>query len=264
MFTVGFAQFAPQRHNIPGNIAAVEALLHDVRADVLVLPELANSGYMYLSPADLAPHAEPADGSGPFLAAVQRLAGAMGGVIVTGFAERAQEGLYNSAAAVNGAGVVQVYRKTHLFHDEKGLFLPGDTGFRVFEHAGVRIGMMICFDWYFPESARALALRGAQVIAHPANLVLPHCQTAMVTRCLENRVFAVTTNRYGGETLPDGRALTFTGASQVIDARGNRLCQAPVEGDAVMLVEIDPALADDKRVTPCNDLFVDRRPEMYA
>ena len=264
MLTVGTVQFAPRRYDVAANIAQVAALLNGVRADLLVLPELANSGYLYASPADLVPHAEPGDGSGPFLAALRDLAAAAGGVIVTGFAERAAAGLYNSAAAVSATGVIRVYRKTHLFLDEKSLFLPGDTGFSVFEHAGARVGMMICFDWYFPESARTLALRGAQIIAHPANLVLPHCQTAMTTRCLENRVFAVTTNRYGTETLPDGRGLTFTGASQVMDARGNRLCQAPVAGDAVLMAEIAPALADDKRVTQRNDLFADRRPEFYA
>ena len=139
-------------------------------------------------------------------------------MIVAGFAEQAVQGLYNSAAAVSAAGVIQVYRKTHLFADEKMLFLPGDTGFRIFEDAGARIGMMVCFDWYFPESARTLALAGVQIIAHPSNLVLPHCQIAMVTRCLENHVFAVTTNRFGIEALGDGRSLTFTGESQVLDA----------------------------------------------
>lgn len=264
MFTLGSVQFAPQRYDVAANIAQVAALLPGVRADLLVLPELANSGYLYASPGEQAPYAEPGDGSGPFLTALSELAATTGGVIVTGFAERAAEGLYNSAAAVNATGVIQVYRKTHLFLDEKTLFLPGDTGFRTFEHAGARIGMMVCFDWYFPEAARTLALRGAQIIAHPSNLVLPHCQTAMVTRCLENRVFAITTNRYGTETLPDSRSLTFTGASQVMDARGVRLRQAPVAGDAVLLAEIDPALAEDKRVTPRNDLFADRRPELYA
>ncbi len=264
MFTLGTVQFAPQRYDVAANIAQVAALLNGVRADLLVLPELANSGYLYASPAELAPYAEPGDGSGPFLAALRDLAASTGGVIVTGFAELAPEELYNSAAAVSAAGVLQVYRKTHLFLDEKTLFLPGDTGFLTFEHAGARIGMMICFDWYFPESARTLALRGAQIIAHPSNLVLPHCQTAMVTRCLENRVFAITTNRYGTEALADGRGLTFTGASQVMGARGNRLCQAPAVGDAVLVAEIDLALADDKRVTARNDLFADRRPEYYA
>lgn len=264
MFTIGTVQFAPLRYDVAANIAQVAALLNGVRADLLVLPELANAGYLYASPAELAPYAEPGDGGGPFLAALRDLAAATDGVIVAGFAERATEGLYNSAAAVSAAGVIQVYRKTHLFGDEKTLFLPGDTGFRVFEHAGARVGMMICFDWYFPESARTLALVGAQILAHPANLVLPHCQTAMITRCLENRVFAITANRYGTEALADGRALTFTGASQVVDARGHRLCQAPVAGDAVHSVAINPVLALDKNVTARNNLFADRRPEFYV
>jgi predicted amidohydrolase len=159
--------------------------------------------------------------------------------------------------------VIQVYRKTHLFADEKLLFLPGNSGFRVCEHRGVRIGMMVCFDWFFPESARTLTLRGSQIIAHPSNLVLPYCQTAMFARCLENRVFAVTTNRYGTEDLA-GVSLTFTGASQIMSPRGERLSQAPIEGECVAVAEIDPVVADDKHVTARNDLFADRRPELYA
>ncbi len=260
---VGLVQFAPARYDVAANVAQVERLLRDVRADLLVLPELANSGYMYASPEELAPHSEPGDGSGPFLSALRELAAETGGLIVTGFAERASNGLYNSAAAVTGDGALSVYRKTHLFFEEQDLFLPGDTGFSVLEWAGARIGMMVCFDWYFPESARTLALRGAQIIAHPSNLVLPHCQTAMVTRCLENRVFAVTTNRYGTETLGE-KSLTFTGASQLMNPRGERLLQAPVEGDCVLLAEIDPALADNKQPTSRNHLLNDRRPELYA
>jgi len=263
MFRIGFAQFSPIRCDVSANVAAIEHLLQGVDADLLVLPELANSGYLYDSPDALLPFSEPGDGSGPFLSALQRLAGRTGGVIVAGFSERSPEGLYNSAAAVGAAGVIQVYRKTHLFAGEKLLFLPGDSGFHVFDHGGARIGMMVCFDWLFPESARTLALRGAQIIAHPSNLVLPYCQTAMFARCLENRVFAVTTNRYGTEDLADQR-LTFTGASQIMTPRGERLGQAPIEGDCVVVVEIDPAAADDKRVTAANDLFADRRPEMYA
>jgi predicted amidohydrolase len=263
MFTVGFVQFHPVRCDVAANAARVARLLDGVTADLLVLPELANSGYMYATTADLQPYAEPGDGSGLFLAALQQAAEQTGGLIVTGFAERGQAGLYNSAAAVDAAGVRQVYRKTHLFQDEKDPFLPGDTGFRVLEHRGVRIGMMICFDWFFPESARSLALLGAQIIAHPANLVLPWCQTAMVTRCLENAVFAVTTNRYGTEEL-NGKRLTFTGASQVLDTKGWRLAQGPIAGDAVVVCEIDPSAADDKRIGARNDLFTDRRADMYV
>src|SRR5512136_161665 len=140
MFKIGFAQFTPTRCDVSANAAAVERLLQGVEADLLVLPELANSGYLYASPDALSPFSEPGDGSGPFLSALRRLAGQTGGVIVAGFSELATGGLYNSAAAVGAAGVIQVYRKTHLFAGEKLLFLPGDTGFRIFEHAGARVG----------------------------------------------------------------------------------------------------------------------------
>lgn len=262
-YVAGFCQFAPARRDVAANIDRVTALLDGTQADLLVLPELANSGYMYRSPGELAPYAEPGDGSGPFLSALRGLARRTGALIVTGFAEAATAGLYNAAAAVSADGVVALYRKTHLFFNEKDLFVPGDTGFSVFEHGGAAIGMMVCFDWYFPESARTLALRGAQIIAHPSNLVLPHCQNAMVTRCLENRVFAVTTNRFGDETLGK-KTLSFTGASQLLSPRGERLLQASSAGDCVRVLEIDPAQADDKHVTARNDLFAERRPEMYA
>jgi predicted amidohydrolase len=263
MFKVGFAQFCPLRRDVAQNIARLQTLLRGVRADLLVLPELANSGYLYATPEELAPYAERGDGSGPFLSALRMLAAPMGGVIVAGFAEQGEEGLYNAAAAVGGEGVLQVYRKTHLFGGEKDLFRPGDSGFRVFTYRGVRIGMMVCFDWFFPESARTLALRGAQIVAHPANLILPYCQQAMVIRSLENAVFSITANRYGEEEL-NGKGLRFTGGSQLLDTKGNRLLQAPTEGDCVALHEIDPALADDKVVAGRNHLFRDRRPEMYA
>jgi predicted amidohydrolase len=263
MFTAGFVQFCPLRGSVEANVAALQDLLADVRADLVVLPELANSGYMYAAPSDLAPFTEPGDGSGPFLSALRELAAHIGGAIVTGLAERGAAGIYNSAAAVDRDGVLQIYRKTHLYADEKLLFLPGNTGFRVFSYRAVRIGMMVCFDWFFPEAARTLALRGAQVIAHPANLVMPYCQTAMVTRCLENGVFAITANRFGAEELGETR-LIFTGASQMLDTRGRRLLCAPAEANCVAVCEIDPALAEEKRVGTRNDLFGDRRPEMYA
>jgi predicted amidohydrolase len=262
VFTAGFVQFCPLRGNVAANVAALEGLLADVQADLMVLPELSNSGYLYARPSDLLPFTEPGDGSGPFLSALRELAARIGGVIVTGLAERNRDGIYNSAAAVSRDGVQRIYRKTHLYADEKLLFLPGNTGFQVFEYRGARIGMMVCFDWFFPESARTLALRGAQIIVHPANLVMPYCQTAMVTRCLENGVFAITANRFGTEELGEVH-LTFTGASQMLDTRGRRLLTAPAEENFVAICEIDPSLADDKRVGKRNDLFGDRRPELY-
>lgn len=263
MLTIGTVQFSPVRRDPGANLRAVTQLLEGIRADVLVLPELANSGYLYGSPAELAPFAEPGDGSGPFLGGLIALAAQTGGVIAAGFAERAGSGLYNSAAAVCPDGVLQVYRKTHLFAGEKDLFQPGDSGFQVFDHAGAGLGLMICFDWVFPEAARSLALLGADIILHPSNLVLPYCQQAMLTRSLENCVFSITANRCGTETLAE-QSLTFTGASQVVDPKGVRLAQAPLDAAQVDIVAIEPARARNKWMTGRNHLFDDRRPDMYS
>ncbi|MFO0767873.1 MAG: nitrilase-related carbon-nitrogen hydrolase [Nitrospiraceae bacterium] len=97
------------------------------------------------------------------------------------------------------------YRKTHLFFEETLFFDPGDSGFQVWDVGGAKVGVMICFDWFYPESARTLALMGADIIAHPSNLVLPHCPDSMVTRCLENRVFSITANRIGRARLGAAR-----------------------------------------------------------
>jgi predicted amidohydrolase len=261
-FRVGFGQFEPRQGQVDQNIARVQALLDGIAADLLVLPELANSGYLHASSEALRPFSEPGDGSGPFLRAVRELAGQTGGMIVTGFAERAGEGLYNSAAAVDSSGVQQVYRKAHLFLDERDLFLRGDSGFQILEHRGVRIGMLICFDWAFPEAARTLALRGAQILAHPSDLVLPYAQKAMVTRSIENGVFTITANRWGSEVLGE-KTLSFSGLSQVVDVKGNVLVDAPGDADWAAVCEIDPHQAEDKQITARNHLFCDRRPDLY-
>jgi predicted amidohydrolase len=121
---VGFVQFCPARYDVRANVAQVERLLTGVTADLLVLPELANSGYLYASPQKLAPHSESVDGDGPFLSALRGLARATGGLIITGLSERTPDGLYNSAVAVDATGTVAHYRKTHLFADEQDLSSP--------------------------------------------------------------------------------------------------------------------------------------------
>jgi len=184
--------------------------------------------------------------------------------IVYGFPEYDKGRLYNSAALINPDGEYFVYRKTHLFLKEKLWFSLGDTGFRVFEGKnGVQLGLMICFDWQFPEACRTLALKGAQIICHPSNLVLPWCQQAMKTRSLENRVFSITSNRIGSEGTADN-SVKFTGASQILDPKGNMLCSLGANDEAIVSYEIDPQTAMDKSITEVNDAFKDRRPEYYT
>lgn len=261
-FLIAVVQFQPKQNSVRQNIQQIQTLLTGLKADLVVLPELANTGYLYENPEDLRPWSEPKDGSGEFLSAISDAARGINGVIVTGYAEKDEDHLFNSAAAVSQDGVIANYRKTHLYADEKLLFEPGNSGFIPFEWKGVRIGLMVCFDWIFPESVRTLALRGAQIIAHPANLVLPYCQDAMLTRSIENKVFTITANRIGTESLGD-KEYTFTGVSQITNPQGDVLFRGPKNKATVHILPINPDDALDKRISERNDLFSDRRPQYY-
>jgi len=121
---------------------------------------------------------------------------------------------------------------------------------------------MVCFDWYFPEAARTLALKGADVIAHPSNLVLPHCPDSMPVRARENHVFTVTANRHGEEEK-EGETLTFIGMSEVCDPSGSILQRADRDTDELGVVQFDPRAARDRRLNEFNDVLADRRPDTY-
>jgi predicted amidohydrolase len=258
---VGFAQFCPVFGAVDYNISRTTKLVGSVSCDLIVLPELCTSGYNFSSRDEVARLAEPVP-DGPACAAWRNVARQKGCCIVAGIAEKNRDGIFNSAVLVRPDGTVSVYRKVHLFDHEKQWFAPGD-GFAVYDIGPARIGLMVCFDWIFPESARTLALAGADIICHPANLVLPWCGDAMITRCIENRVFAITANRYGIEDRGD-RALAFTGGSQVVGPDGSLLARAGCDGDSVSVVDIDPVAARNKRINGNNDLLADRRPECYG
>lgn len=256
----GVVQFQPEFGSVKGNLETLLSMIASEEADLFVLPELALSGYIFESREEAlslsqGPGGEEFEG-------VTGLARDRGATIVLGFAERAGERLYNSSIMVSPDGTTSVYRKVQLFCEEKKIFDPGDRPPAVVDVAGVRLGMMICFDWIFPEVARTLALKGADILCHSTNLVLPFCQDAMVTRCIENRVFALTSNRVGTERRA-GRELTFTGRSQVVTPKGEILTRADVVGEGVFVVEIDPMLARNKAITDVNDVLGDRRPELY-
>jgi len=256
----GFLQFRPARLDAAANLAFVARALRGAGPGLVVLPELALSGYLFPSREALARCAEEVPGpSTERLAAICRAEGLH---LVCGIAERRGADIFNSAVALGPGGPLAVYRKSHLFADEKELFSPGDTGFAAVDVEGARVGILICFDWIFPEAARTLALGGAQVIAHCANLVLPWAQAASVTRCIENRVFWVLANRTGEEE-EGGRRCRFTGMSRVVGPAGELLAESGEETPCLATAEIDPGAALDKRVTPANHLFDDRRTDLY-
>lgn len=252
---VGFVQCRPRLLKPRENLRMCLEAMRGRRADLWVLPELVTSGYKFRNRKEVSRVAETL--SGPLCSALREFAAERDCAVVAGFPERSGRRLYNSAVLALPRRV-SLYRKVHLFGDEKRWFSPGDKGFGVEDVGGVKVGMMICFDWFFPESCRTLALKGAEVIAHPANLVLPWAPEAMRTRCLENRVFAVTANRIGSE-----RGLRFIGQSQVAGPDGRVLVRASSSRAEVRVAAIQPARARDKKIAPANDLFKDRRPATY-
>ncbi|MGQ0722224.1 MAG: nitrilase-related carbon-nitrogen hydrolase [Candidatus Eiseniibacteriota bacterium] len=261
----GFVQTDPRFGDVTRNLEGADRLVRSAPDfDVLVLPELFSTGYCFRDRAEVQSLAE--DDHGPTVAALLGWAAARGGWLVGGFAERDGSRLFNSSALVGPDGTVHVYRKVHLFDRETLLFDPGDRPFCAADletrSGRVRAGVMICFDWRFPEAARSLALDGAEVVLHPSNLVLDVCPEAMITRCLENGVFAVTANRVGQDDRGE-LSVRFTGRSQITGPRGGLLARAPRGGEWVRVEALDLTRARDKRLNDHNDLLRDRRPETY-
>jgi len=253
--------FGEVERNVTAALRQADRALDGKQADLVILPELFHTGYVFRSKAEARVLAEDPH-YGPTATALAEYARARRLMMVAGLCEMSGRSLYNSAIWVDGRGTRGVYRKVHLFDEEKRWFEPGRDPWPVFRCGPARVGVMICFDWRFPEAARSLALAGADLIAHPSNLVLPHCQESMRTRALENRVFAATANRVGEDVRPDAR-LGFTGKSQVVDPTGAVRWRAGARAPAARRLELDLAMARNKRVTKNNDLFADRVPRLY-
>lgn len=257
---VGFLQFNPLFGKKEHNFDAVADLLALCSADLITLPELFNTGYSFSNREELMRYAEPAsDGeTAEFILAHARK---MDCCFAYGFAEKDGTRLYNSMALMSPQGFIGVYRKAHLYFEEKNLFQPGDTGFEVFQYKNVKLGMLVCYDWIYPEAMRSLAIKGSQLILHAANLVMPYCPDAMITRALENRVFCITADRVGTEKRSD-REYTFIGKSQIVSPSGKILVRINDEA-CVKTVDIDPSVALNKKVNELNDLIKDRRDDLY-
>jgi len=258
---VSLYQNNPVFGEIEKNVDSVIKAVENQSFDILVLPELFATGYQFRSFDEAKMLADRA-GEGYTFEKIRKLSAQKDALIVYGFPELSENMLFNSSIAVFPDGNYHSYQKIHLFNTEKRIFQPGRTGFSVFEFKNCRIGMMICFDWRFPEAARRLALDGAQIICHPANLVLPHCPDAMITRALENNVFTITCDRIGSENRI-GQELLFIGKSRIIAPDGNILGELGGDDCGFACAEIDPQLADNKQITPLNEILGDRRPEFY-
>jgi predicted amidohydrolase len=265
---VAAIQTRPVFGDVETNVARALALA-PADATLYVFPELMTSGYAFASRLEARALAEIPGGReayAPGLHALGAWARSRRAWVIAGFPEKAAARVYNSSALIGPDGRVRdVYRKLHLFDDEKLWFAPGDRAPRVSRVGAARVGMLICFDWRFPEIWRVLALGGADLIAHPSNLVVPRAaQMATPVRALENRIFVVTANRVGADVRPD-RRIAFTGRSQIVSPDGIVLARASTSAVRALVADVDLAQARNKKFGKTrNEIFKDRRPEFYG
>jgi predicted amidohydrolase len=255
----GFIQFAPILGNQERNILKLTGLFRKAEdANLYVLPELANSGYNFESKEQAFELAVETSNS-KFIDFLSDQARTNNAYIVSGINEKECRFLYNTAVLVGPEGYIGKYRKIHLFMNEFDIFEKGNLGLPVFDIGFCKIGMLVCFDWMFPEVWRILALKGADIICHPSNLVLPYAQQAVPVHGMINRTFNITANRYGTE-----KDVTFSGQSIISDPYGNTMYKASSDAEDVKILELDLSKAQNKNITNRNHALIDRRPELYT
>lgn len=268
MTRVACVQLAPVLGDLAGNVeratAAIAAAVAD-GADVVVLPELCTSGYVFATVDEARAVAVT-----PAHALFGRWAAAAGGaVVVAGFAEDADDGsgrLFNAAVVLDASGVRAVYRKAHLWDAEPLFFTPGDAEPPVVETAHGRIAVVVCYDLEFPEWVRVPVLAGADLIAVPTNW--PAFPTPAGERSGEvtnamaaarlNRVAIACADRSGTE-----RGQEWTRGTAIVDADGWVLAATGEEGGAAV-ADVDLAASRTKALTERADALGDRRPELYG
>ena len=264
---VAVAQIEPALAENERNLDACLARIEEAAAagaELLVLPECAIPGYMFESGEEALPYAEEIPG--PSTEALAEACRRLDVYAACGLLERDGDVLHNAAVLVGPEGLIGSYRKTHLpFLGVDRFVVPGDE-LPVFETPLGRIGVEICYDLRFPEVTRTLALKGADIVAHPTNFPMAaKVQTEVITlaRAAENRIYLLTANRVGKERWGE-----FCGWSQIVDPYGRRLAEADETEETLLVADVEIEKARDKDYVIPGEyelyLFGHRRPELYA
>ncbi|SDR99010.1 nitrilase-related carbon-nitrogen hydrolase [Agrococcus carbonis] len=268
---VACAQTDPVLGDIAASTAAsVDAIrtAADAGADVVVLPECASSGWAFADEAEARPAAQGLDGE--TIRAWHAEARERDLWVCGGFAELGDDGrIYNSSALVSPDGVESVYRKVHLWNTEHDAFTPGDRGFPVVETPFGRVGMLICYDAWIPESFRSLGLQGADLVLAPSDWVPnprqpehlpPSAHIVTMAGAQANQCYVASASRVGTE-----RGTTFIGASIIVDPFGWPLTRPGTDGVDLIWADIDPLGTRESRLAdPFNRPLGDRRADAYA
>jgi predicted amidohydrolase len=263
---IAVAQIEPRLGEVQRNLQRCLERLEQAAArgaELLVLPECAISGYMFAGFEEALRFAEEVPG--PVTEALENECRRLGTHVVCGMLERDGDAIHNSAVLVGPEGLIGTYRKTHLPFLGVDRFVVAGDELPVYDTPLGRIGIEICYDLRFPEVTRTLALRGADMIAHPTNFPLaarPQTEFFTRARAAENRVYLLTSNRVGKEAWAE-----FCGWSQIVDPYGARLAEAGAAEETLLVAEIDVSRAQDKDYVVAGEyelyLFGHRRPGLY-
>ena len=266
--------------DVATNVAAAEAHIRTAAAQgaqVVLIPELFEVRYFCID--QLPEHferARPLAGH-PTIEHFRAVAAELGIVLPINVYERAGQATFNTVVMIDADGTaLGSYRKSHIpdgpGYTEKYYFNPGDTGFRAWDTAHGRIGIAICWDQWFPEAARAMALAGAEVLLYPTAIgseppdpsydSKDHWQRVMQGHAAANLMPVVAANRHGLEHGADGRQITFYGSSFITGPTGAKLTEAPRDEDAVLTATFDLDALQAQRAGW--GLFRDRRPDLYG
>ncbi len=246
-------------------------------ANVILIQELFATPYFCITQrSEYLSLAAPMDGN-PLIARFSDLARELGVVLPLSYFERAGTAHFNAMAMIDADGrILGNYRKSHIpqgpGYEEKYYFSPGDTGFRVWDSQAGRIGVGICWDQWFPEAARAMALQGAEMILYPTAIgseppapgydSQPHWEMVMRGHAAANILPVIASNRIGTETAPEGTSVTFYGSSFIADQTGTLLGKASRDEEEIITATFDlDAIADLRRSW---GLFRDRRVDLYG
>ena len=266
--------------DIPGNITRAENLIRKAAAkgaQIVLIQELFEAPYFCQDQiGEFFDMAKPFENN-PLIAHFSRLAAELDVVLPVSFFEKAGQTYFNSVAIVDADGtVLGLYRKSHIpdgpGYTEKYYFSPGDTGFRVWQTKHARIGVGICWDQWFPEAARAMALQGAELLFYPTAIgsepqdptidSAAHWQRVMQGHAAANIMPVIASNRIGTEPGRKGTELTFYGSSFIADQTGNKVAEADRTSEAILTATFD--LDGIARQRSNWGLFRDRRPELYT
>ncbi|MCX7735159.1 MAG: carbon-nitrogen hydrolase [Candidatus Kapabacteria bacterium] len=261
---ISVIQFEPLFRDKQANIAKMTEFAEKSNSDLLIYPELCTSGYFFLNFEETKSVAESSNGE--TASYFKKLSKNLNKIIIYGFPEIDENGkIFNSAITIFPNGLTFIYRKTHLFYKEFFAFEPGNTGFNNFyyEPLDVNIGVMICYDWRFPEAARTLALKGADIIVCPSNLITDVWHISMPSRALENKVYLAVANRTGEETRGNEKVI-FKGESAIWGYNGELITRADSSSEIELVAEIFPEKTRKKSFNEFNDIFLDRKPEYYS